>query len=52
MNRYRKDDGTFGMGMIAAGMALIGFCAGYAIRDNGYVLNINQSPTPKEVKAR
>jgi hypothetical protein len=50
MGRYKSDDGTFWMGILAAAMAIVSFCAGYAIRDNGYVLNATQSPAPKEVR--
>jgi hypothetical protein len=43
-----RDDGTFWMGMGAAGLAIIAFCAGYTVRDSGYVLGVTQTPTPKE----
>ncbi|MFM2431749.1 MAG: hypothetical protein RLZZ511_2962 [Cyanobacteriota bacterium] len=52
MSRYKSDDGTFWMGLLAAGMAIVGFCAGYTIRDNGYVLNADKTPAPKEVQAK
>jgi hypothetical protein len=46
------DDGTFWMGLGAAGLAIVGFCTGYSIRDNGYVLGATQTLTPKEVRAK
>jgi hypothetical protein len=46
MSRYKSDDGTFWMGLFAAGMAIVGFCAGYTIRDNGYVIGATQTNTP------
>jgi hypothetical protein len=48
MGRYKSDDGTFWMGLFAAGMAIVGFCAGYTLRDNGYALNATQVLAPKE----
>jgi hypothetical protein len=48
MSRYKSDDGTFWMGLFAAGMAIVGFCAGYTLRGNGYALNAIQVPAPKE----
>ena len=42
MSRYKSDDGTFWMGLFAAGMAIVGFCAGYSLRDNGYALNAHR----------
>jgi hypothetical protein len=50
MSRYKSDDGTFWMGLFAAGMAIVGFCAGYTIRDNGYIFGATKTPTPKAVK--
>jgi hypothetical protein len=50
MSRYKSDDGTFWMGSFAAAMAIVGFCAGYTLRDSGYVLGAAQTPTPKEVR--
>jgi hypothetical protein len=50
MSRYKSDDGTFWMGLFAAGMAIVGFCAGYSLRDNDYALNATQSPAPKETQ--
>lgn len=50
MSRYKSDDGTFWMGLGAAGLAICAFCAGYTVRDSGYVLGATQTPTPKEVK--
>jgi hypothetical protein len=54
MSRYGHggDDGTFFMGLGAAGLAIVAFCAGYAVRDSGYVLGATQTPTPKEVQAK
>jgi hypothetical protein len=53
VSRYKSDDGTFWMGLFAAGMAIVGFCAGYTLRDNGYVFNAtNQAPISKEVKPK
>jgi hypothetical protein len=52
MGRYKSDDGTFWMGLFAAGMAIVGFCAGYTLRDNGYALNATQVPTPKEAQRK
>lgn len=54
MSRYGRngDDGTFWMGLGAAGLAIIAFCAGYTIRDSGYVLGATQTNTPKEVKTK
>jgi hypothetical protein len=52
MSRYKSDDGTFWMGIFAAGMAICGFCAGYTIRDSGYVLGATQTQPQKEVKAK
>jgi hypothetical protein len=54
MSRYRNggDDGTFWMGLGAAGLAIVAFCAGYTVRDNGYVLGATQTNTPTEVKAK
>jgi hypothetical protein len=54
MPRYRqgKDDGTFWMGVGATAMAIIGFCAGYTIRDSGYVLGATQTQIQQEIKAK
>ncbi len=54
MSRYRRggDDGTFWMGLGAAGLAICAFCAGYTVRDSGYVLGATQTNTPKEVKTK
>jgi hypothetical protein len=52
MSRYKSDDGTFWMGLLAAGMAIVGFCAGYTARDNGYVLGATQTQTQQEVKPK
>jgi hypothetical protein len=52
MSRYKSDDGTFWMGLGAAGLAIVGFCAGYTIRDSGYVLGATQLPAPKEVQRK
>jgi hypothetical protein len=54
MARYGRggDDGTFWMGLFAAGMALAGFTAGYKIRDNGIVFGATQTPTPQKVQAK
>jgi hypothetical protein len=48
MSRYKSDGGTFWMGLFAAGMAIVGFCAGYTIRNSGYVLGATQTPAPQE----
>jgi hypothetical protein len=47
MSRYGRggDDGTFWMGLGAAGLAIIAFCAGYTLRDSGYVLGATQTNT-------
>ncbi len=52
MSRYGRngDDGTFWMGLGAAGLAICAFCAGYTIRDSGYVLGATQTNTPKEIQ--
>jgi hypothetical protein len=52
MARYGRggDDGTFWMGLGAAGLAIVAFCTGYTIRDSGYVLGATKTPTPTEVK--
>jgi hypothetical protein len=50
MSRYKSDDGTFWMGLGAAGLAIVAFCAGYTVRDSGYVLEATQTTTPKEVQ--
>ncbi len=47
---YGKDDGTFWMGLGAAGLAILAFCAGYSVRDSGYVLGATKTPTVKEVQ--
>jgi hypothetical protein len=54
MSRYGRggDDGTFWMGLGAAGLAIVAFCAGYTIRDSGYVLGATQTQPPKEVQAK
>jgi hypothetical protein len=52
MSRYKSDDGTFWMGLFAAGMTLCGFCAGYSLRNSGYILGATQTPTQQEVKAK
>jgi hypothetical protein len=52
MSRYKSDDGTFWMGLFASGMAIVGFCAGYTIRDNGYIFNAPQTQPPKEVQRK
>lgn len=51
MSRYgRGDDGTFFMGLFAAAMAIGGFCAGYTLRDSGYVLRATKTPTQQEIQ--
>jgi hypothetical protein len=52
MSRYGRgsDDGTFFMGLLAAGMALGGFAMGYTIRDAGYKLNTTKTPSPQEIQ--
>jgi hypothetical protein len=52
MSRYRRggDDGTFWMGLGAAGLAIAAFCAGCTIRDNGIVLSASQVNTPLPVQ--
>jgi hypothetical protein len=52
MSRYKSDDGTFWMGLFAAGMAICGFCAGYTIRDSGYVLGATQAQPQQGIKAK
>ncbi len=47
-----RDDGTFWMGMGAAGLAICAFCAGYTIRDNGYVLGATQTQSQPEVQRK
>jgi hypothetical protein len=52
MARYGRsgDDGTFWMGLGAAGLAIAAFCAGYQVRDSGYKLNATKTPTPQEIQ--
>jgi hypothetical protein len=52
MSRYKSDDGTFWMGLGAAGLAIIAFCAGYTVRDSGYVLNATKTPALKELQTK
>lgn len=54
MPRYRQggDDGTFWMGIGAAGLAIAAFCAGYTVRDLGYVLGATKTQTQQEIKAK
>jgi hypothetical protein len=52
MSRYSRDDGTFAMGLFCAGLAIASFCAGYSVRDSGYVFNASKTPTTREVKAK
>jgi hypothetical protein len=52
MSRYGRgsDDGTFGMGLLAAVMAIGGIFIGYSIRDSGYVFNATQTPNTTEIQ--
>jgi hypothetical protein len=52
MARYGRsgDDGTFWMGLGAAGLAIVAFMAGYTIRDQGIKLNATQTTTQQEIQ--
>jgi hypothetical protein len=52
MSRYGRggDDGTFWMGLGAAGLAIIAFCAGYTVRDSGYVIGAAKTNTPLPIQ--
>jgi hypothetical protein len=50
MSRYKSDDGTFFMGLGAAGLAIVAFCAGYTIRDHGIVFGATQTNTPVPIQ--
>jgi hypothetical protein len=52
MSRYKSDDGTFWMGLFAAGMAICGFCAGYSLRNSGYILGATQTQPQQEIKPK
>ena len=49
MSRYHRDDGTFGSGLLTAIVVAAAFICGYALRDSGFIIRINQPP-PQEVK--
>jgi hypothetical protein len=54
MSRYGHggDDGTFFMGLGAAGLAIVAFCAGYTIRDHGIVFGATQTQPQQEIKTK
>jgi hypothetical protein len=54
MSRYNRggDDGTFWMGLGAAGLAIVAFCAGYTLRDQGIVFGATQTQIQQEIKAK
>jgi hypothetical protein len=52
MSRYKSDDGSTWGGIMVVIAVIAAFAFGYHIRNSGYVLNINQQPTPKEVQAK
>jgi hypothetical protein len=48
---YRMtQDGLFPWQYRTVELPIVGFCAGYTIRDNGYIFNAPQTQPPKEVK--
>jgi hypothetical protein len=51
MSRYHKDDGTFASGLFTAIVVAASFICGYALRDSGFIIRVNQPP-PQEVRTQ
>ncbi|MGL6122630.1 MAG: hypothetical protein ACRC1W_06330 [Shewanella sp.] len=40
MSKYKRDDGSFSVGMFMMAVVLAAFTAGYALRDSGFQFSI------------
>jgi hypothetical protein len=49
MSRYHRDDGTFTSGLFTAIVIAAAFICGYALRDSGFIIRVNQ-PQQQEVR--